>query len=102
MMEPATFEVRFPLGKLPVRGFRCPICGEEALTGTQAKALDELARRLGLFGIEDKHRRKLLRTGNSIAVSLDPELVRDVLHGAKPGAEVFVGRQGDKIVITAE
>jgi antitoxin component of MazEF toxin-antitoxin module len=45
------------------------------------------------------HTRKLLKTGNSIAVSLDPDLLQEILPGAEPGTAVKVGRQGDRIVI---
>lgn len=98
-MEPAILKVRFPVGALPARGFRCPVCGEEELALREAQALGELAHRLGLFGVEDRQRRRLLKNGNSFMVTLDPALVREVLRGAKPGEEIEVGRQGDRIVI---
>lgn len=67
--------------------------------GDELKEAQDLAYRLGLFGIENAQLRKLLKTGTSIAVTLDPELIRDVLHGAKPGQAVKVGKEGGKIVI---
>lgn len=100
-MVEAILKVHFPRGALPARGFRCPVCGDEQLTGAEAKEVQETAHRLGLYGVEDSRPRKLLRTGNSVAVSLDPELVRNVLRGMKPGGTVRVGRQGDRIVIEA-
>jgi hypothetical protein len=60
-----------------------------------------LAHKLGLFGIENAQTRKLLRTGTSVAVTLDPDLLRDVLGSAKPGQMVKVGKEGNKIVITS-
>lgn len=98
-MEPAILKVRFPLGWLPARGYRCPVCGEEELALSEAHVLDELAHRLGLFGVEQRQRRKLQRTGNSVTVSLDPRLLEEALRGAGPGDMVEVGRQGDRIVI---
>lgn len=95
----AILKIRFPLGSLPVRGFRCPVCGSESLLASEAQEAQDLARELGLFSVTNRRRRKLLRTGNSIAVSLDPELLREVLPGRKPGDAVFVGRMGDRIVI---
>lgn len=100
-MEPASFDIRFPMGSLPANGFRCPQCGEEAVLSPELRQLEHLAARLGLYGLQDARRRKLQRTGNSITVSLDPRLVREVLRGAGPGDEVEVGRQGDAIVIRA-
>lgn len=69
------------------------------LLAADAEALEVLARRLGLYGIEDRRRRKLLRTGGSLAVTLDPELLREALGGPAAGTTVEVGRQGDRIVI---
>jgi hypothetical protein len=91
--------VRFPVGSLPARGFRCPRCGEAILLAAEAEALEAMARRLGLYGVEDRRRRKLLRTGGSLAVTLDPELLRAALGAPGAGATVEVGRQGDSIVI---
>jgi hypothetical protein len=96
--EPAILKLHFPLGALPAKGYRCPVCADEVLLGAEAAAVERLARRLGLFGIEGEQVRTLLRTGGSIAVTLDPALVRDVLRG-RPGSAVRVGRQGDRIVI---
>lgn len=98
-MEEAVVEVRFPLGTLPCRGYRCPTCGREDVLGSDAGDLQELARRLGLFGPERRSRRKLMRTGGSIAVTLDPELLRSVLGHARAGAVVEVGLEGERIVI---
>lgn len=99
MMEETILRVRFPKGQLPARGFRCPVCHDERLLLEEAHHLDELAHELGLFGVENQHRRKLLRTGNSLAVTIDPDLIRDILDGATAGEEVRVGRMGRKIVI---
>lgn len=98
-MEPAILKIRFPLGSLPVRGFRCPVCREERLPAQEAEEAQGLAHKLGLYGVEQATTRKLLKTGNSIAVSLDPELLEQILPGAQPGTAVKVGRQGDRIVV---
>lgn len=98
-MEQAIVKIRFPLGALPVRGLRCPVCGEERIPAGEAEEAQRLAGKLGLFGLQNMHTRKLLKTGNSIAVSLDPDLLHEILPGAEPGTVVKVGRQGDKIVI---
>lgn len=99
VMEPAVLLVRYPSGELPGRGFRCPVCARETLLLEESARLNDLARKLGLYGLEAHSTRKLLRTGNSIAVSLDPELAREVLGTTKPGAKVRVGRVGDRIVV---
>lgn len=96
-MRPAVVEVEFPRGRLPAEGFRCPECGEEAFLSVDP-ILDE-AQRLGLLDMGKPKRRKLQRTGNSVTVSLDRELLEDVLGGAGPGDTVEVGRQGDHIAI---
>lgn len=100
-MEEAVLKVHFPEGSLPARGLRCPVCGDERLLASDAKAAQDLAHRLGLYGVEQAERRKLLRTGNSTAVTLPPRLVREVLGGAGPGEAVRVGRQGGRIVVDA-
>ncbi|HLE47979.1 MAG TPA: hypothetical protein VI818_06750 [Candidatus Thermoplasmatota archaeon] len=101
-MDVAEVETRYPEGILVQPGFRCPRCGEEAFTGDQVQAAQAEARRLGLFGIENPTTRKLQRTGTSVTVSLDPDLLRDVLGRAKPGTKVKVGRHGDHIAIRVE
>jgi hypothetical protein len=101
-MEAVEVEVRYPEGILVQSGFRCPRCGEEAFSAEQVTAGQAEARRLGLFGIENASTRKLQRTGSSVTVSLDPELLRDVLGRAKPGTKVRVGRHGDHIAIRTE
>lgn len=99
IMDEAVLVVRFPRGQLPVRGFRCPTCEEEIILGSDVEKIDEIARGLGLFGVEQTGKRKLIRAGNSLAVTLDPELVADVLHGAKAGSTVRVGRIGKRIFV---
>lgn len=98
-MRPATFLCEFPLGELPAEGHRCPKCGEEVMSLHESERLQRQAKRLGLYGIVKARRRKLQRTGNSVTVSLDPELLRDVLKGAGPGTVVEVGRMGENIVV---
>lgn len=94
--------VRYPRGKLPVKGCVCTICGADSIDADDAQQCTDLARDLGLFGIESDRTRSLLKVGNSVAVSLDPQLIRDVLGGAKPGDQVRVGRHGKRIVIERE
>lgn len=98
-MQPALLSVRFPEGTLPAKGFRCPTCGEERLTATESERISTLGRKLGLYGVEQRRTRKLLKTGGSLAVTLDPEMLRDVLGEVRAGTSVEVGRQGDAIVI---
>ena len=59
----------------------------------------EIASRLGLFGVENALERKLLKTGNSLVVTIDPALAKAVLGTNKPGARLRVGRLGSRIVI---
>ncbi len=98
-MERAILDLHFPAGKLPVKGWRCPACGEEDLAAEQVADAQQVARRLGLYGIEGPRRRKLQRSGTSTVVTLDPTLLAEALGGAVAGDEVEVGRQGDAIVI---
>lgn len=98
-MHPATFLCRFPRGQLPAQGHRCPRCGEEVLSIHESARLQRQAQRLGLYGITKSRRRKLQRTGNSVTVSLDPELLRGALKGAGPGTVVEVGQVGDHIEV---
>lgn len=94
-------EMRYPLGSVPARGFRCPVCGSEELLLGESKRVHELARKLGMFGLEQASVRKLQRTGTSTCVTLDPALLRAALPNAKPGTAVRVGRQGSRIIIEA-
>ena len=98
-MDEVVLRVRFPRGPVAVRGFGGAACGEEIILGRGVEKAEQDASALGLFGLEQAGRRKLLRAGNSLAVSLDPELLAEILPGAKPGMEVRVGRVGRRIVI---
>lgn len=91
--------LQFPYGDLPVEGLRCPTCGEELLVGGEVDAMTAKARALGLLGLEHSSSRKLRRTGTSISVTLDPELLALIAPGAKAGDRVTVGRLGNRIVI---
>lgn len=98
-MSRALVDVQFPRGKIPVKGWRCPECGESVFSAQQADAAQRMARELGLFGPERASRRKLQRSGTSIVVTLDPALLEEALGGASVGDEVEVGRLGDAIII---
>ncbi|HEX9816255.1 MAG TPA: hypothetical protein VGB18_04685 [Candidatus Thermoplasmatota archaeon] len=98
-MDEAIFPVHFPLGQLPARGFRCPTCGEEQLLGSEAQRLERMAHDVGLFGVEDIRERKLLKTGNSLVVTIDPTLAKTVFGTTRPGVRIRIGRLGKRIVI---
>lgn len=98
-MAEAIVEIHFPLGSLPVKGFRCPSCHSERILGEHLKAAEKLAHRLGLYGLENEQVRKLQQTGGSLAVTLDPAWLREMLGAAKAGQPVRVGKQGNKIVV---
>lgn len=98
-MQEAILQMHYPNGTLPVKGYRCPACGNERLLADSAQEAHDTAERIGLLGLESAQTRKLLKTGNSLAVSLDPAWVKEVLLDAKPGTPVRVGRQGNRIVI---
>lgn len=100
-MREVIVQTHFPLGTMPVRGFRCPVCGAEVLRLADSVKAEALARKLGLFGLEDVQVRTLQRTGTSTCVTLDPELLRRVMPRAKRGSKVRIGRQGSRIVIEA-
>jgi general stress protein YciG len=96
-MQEAVVRIHYPRGTLPVRGFRCPVCGEEEVLAQDAQALQDMARQLGFSGVENRRRRKLQKHGNSTTVSLDPEFLRK--HGKKAGDTVVVAERGDELVI---
>lgn len=54
---------------------------------------------LGLFGMERASKRKLRQVGSSLSVTLDPELLNEIVPGARAGDEVEVGLEGGKLVI---
>lgn len=99
-MVEAIVRLHFPRGTLPVRGIRCPVCGEEEVPAREAEEVLGLARKLGLSGVENRRRRKLQKHGNSTTVSLDPEFLRR--HGKKAGDTVVVAERGDELVILPE
>lgn len=98
---PAIVVVNYPGGTLPVEGFRCPVCGEELFTGDQVAESQRRAEELGLFGPRRVSRRKLRQVGSSLSVTLDRDILRELLPDAKAGDEVEIGLEGDKIVIRA-
>lgn len=101
-MEGAIFPIHFPRGSLPARGYRCPKCGDEVVTASEMKKLESMAHGAGLYGIENAQTRKLIQTGNSLAVTLDRELLKAVGIVGKAGRSVRVGRVGDHLVILPE
>ena len=100
-MAEVVVRFHYPRGWLPARGFRCKVCGNELLTGPDVDNLQALAKTLGMYGLETSKTRRLVRTGGSLAVTLDPELLRQVVGDAKAGTTVRVGRVGNQIVIEA-
>lgn len=100
-MVEVVLRFNYPRGSLPARGFRCASCGHESLRAEDVEALQQLARTLGMYGIDRMQTRRLLRTGGSLAVTLDPELLKEVIGDAKAGTQVKVGREGNRIVIEA-
>lgn len=100
LMEPTILQLNYPRGSLPVRGFRCPHCGDDAILGADGAKNRELANSLGLFGPSTgKSRRKLMKTGTSIGVTLDRGLLREFLGTDQPGRIVVVSGEGRRIVI---
>ncbi|MHB8586213.1 MAG: hypothetical protein ACYDDF_10330 [Thermoplasmatota archaeon] len=99
-MRPGVLRIHFPLGTLPVEGFKCLRCGEETIPADIVARTQKLAHQIGLFGIEHPTARKLVRNGSSLAVTLDREWLRELLgHDAAPGESVIVGRRGASIVV---
>lgn len=96
-MSEAVLSMDFPLGKLPVQGYRCPRCGEEIFLGEAVAATQQLAKRLGLYGIEGRGRRTALKIGNSVGLTVDPSTAKAL--GIEPGTELELGIQGDALVI---
>lgn len=96
---PSIVDVSFPLGTLPVGGYRCPACGEEWIPAEEVARAQALGHKLGMFGVESVSRRKIRQTGTSVSVTLDPALLREIAPDASPGDDLLVGRQGDRIVI---
>ncbi|MHB8584913.1 MAG: hypothetical protein ACYDDF_03640 [Thermoplasmatota archaeon] len=98
-MDQVVLTLHYADGSLPVRGYRCPVCSAEMILGPDARTARLTAERLGLLGGSPKETRKLLRSGNSLAVSLDRGMIKEILGEAKPGLTVSVHKQGDRIVI---
>lgn len=69
-MDVAIVEVAFPRGRLPVRGYRCPRCGEELIPGGVLSAAQSLARSLGMAGVERSEVRKAMAIGSSIGATI--------------------------------
>lgn len=101
-MVEGVLQVHFPRGALPATGLRCRVCLHESLPADEVQRVEALAHELGLFGIEDRRKRKLIRAGNSLAVTIDPELAAKTLGTDRPGIEVSVGRMGKRIVVEAD
>lgn len=97
LTEPAILTVHFPLGDLPVKGAKCPDCGEEVLTPEQVDQAQETARRVGLFGADLRTTRTAIRLGNSTAMTFDQEIARRA--GIAPGTELEVDLLGGRVVI---
>lgn len=83
---------------MPVKGYKCPVCGAEMVIGEDARAARLEAQRLGISGVRAHARRKIVRNGTSASVNLSPEM-RATL-GVRVGDEVEVGILGDRVVIT--
>lgn len=89
--------MHFPLGDLPVKGARCPSCGEEVLSPEQVDHAQQTARRLGLFGPDLRTTRAAIKLGSSTAMTFDHELARRA--GIEPGTELEVDLMGGRIMI---
>lgn len=96
-MVPAILRLQLPVGSLPVKGMRCPVCGEEMISARDLADARAEAERLGLMGPRQTMRRKVTRNGTSTSVNLPPEMLSHI--GAKAGSEVDVSLVGDSIVI---
>lgn len=101
-MRPVILRMHFPVESLPVEGYRCETCGEEGFLGEAVARAQKLARRLGLYGAEHPHERRLVKNGSSLAITLDRSALREILgHDPQPGEPLVVGRVGPAIVIEA-
>lgn len=98
LTEPAILTMHFPLGELPVKGAKCPRCGEEVLTPEQVDMAQQTARRLGLFGPELRTHRAAIKLGSSTAMTFDQEMARRA--GIAPGTELDVDLAGGRIVVS--
>ena len=97
-MTPIVLQIHFAGGKIPVRGYKCPVCGEEMILGSDSIQAKRDAMRLGLSGVRAHTRRKIVRNGTSASVNLSPEMLTTL--GVRVGDEVEVGILGDRVVIT--
>lgn len=96
-MEPAILTMQFPLGPLPVKGAKCPECGEEVFIAGQVEQAQETARRLGLFGPELKSTRKAIELGSSTGMTFEREIAKRA--GIRPGTELEIDFTGGRIII---
>lgn len=98
-MELTVFMTRYPRAEVPTRGFRCPTCGAEELLLGEAQRVHEIATRLGLTPSTRSERRRLVRIGNSLGVTVSPDALRKTFGTTRAGVELDVTVQGDAIVI---
>lgn len=98
LTEPAILTMHFPLGDLPVKGAKCPSCGEEILLPEQVDQAQQTARRLGLLGPDLRTTRAAIKLGSSTAMTFDQELARKA--GIEPGTQLEVGLLGGRVVVT--
>jgi hypothetical protein len=96
-MERAILQVHFPRGRIPANGWRCPACGDEVLTGRDAREVEQTAKRLGLYGLQHETVRKVTRIGDSVGVTLAPGLLQDA--NLQVGDEVVIGSAGGAIIL---
>ena len=94
-MDAAIVEVSFPRGRIPVAGYRCGECGEELIPGGTLGRAQELARGLGLVGVEHSDTRKAMLIGGSVGATIPPAQLQRL--GIKPGTELSFELVGDHI-----
>ena len=81
------------LGNFPAE--ICTKCGESFTDKKTTLAIEELAKKKGIWGLGKKT--KITRSGNSLAVRIPKEIVEFLK--LKEGSEAYIHPENDKIII---
>ncbi|WNZ29554.1 MAG: AbrB/MazE/SpoVT family DNA-binding domain-containing protein [Candidatus Bathyarchaeota archaeon] len=96
-MQADILETKFPKGSLPIRGYKCSLCGYELIPFEAAEKVQHLAETLGLFGEVNPLQRKVTKCGNNLAVYI-PKQIEEQL-GLEKGTPIYVWLKNDEICI---
>ncbi len=96
-MKKRPVKIDLPRGSVEIRGFICPKCGEEIFTHDQAVEGEKLAMSKGLWGPSLWLERKVTTIGNSPAIVIPKDIVKQLK--LRKGEEIKIGVLEDEIII---